>query len=396
MQKRCSSVIAIHSQGRTRLAVNRPGKDWLSSGLDMQHELGPVRGYLNVGMLLFRAGRTISNSLQNQLSAFTMTFTSSNWTSAGASAVALATALALWYVASSALAWFRLRKFPGPTLASFSYLWIARKMRSGRMHRVATETQRQYGPIVRIGPNELLVYDPETIVHINGLRSGYGRGGWYEAMRFDFDGHSVFSEPDTALHDARKAQLASSYSARGEVDFESVVDTQVAVLIDLLERKYVQKPGDGAATTKMMDFGVLAKYFTTDVTTHACMGEPWGDLPTETDMYHFHEDSDTFVPAMHCIGMVPTLRSFFASPFFLALAGPKTTDTRGLGQFLGYVGDPCDWNVIRASRADIDPNPSSAAKREVEKRFSGDSKSEHIHRDMMASPSDSLAIIDEL
>jgi len=266
-----------------------------------------------------------------------MALPASNWTSMGASSVAIATVLALWYVASSTLAWFRLRKFSGPALASFSYLWIARKMRSGRMHRVVAETQRQYGPIVRIGPNELLVYDPETVWHINGLRSGYGRGGWYEAMRFDPDGHNIFSEPDTALHDARKAKLASAYSSRGGVDFEGVVDTQIGVLVDLLEKKYVQRQRGGAAATKVVDFGILAKYFTTDVTTHACMGEPWGDLPTETDMYHFLGDSEEFVPMMHCIGMVPMLRSFFASPFFLALAGPKTTDTRGLGQFLGYA-----------------------------------------------------------
>ena len=53
-----------------------------------------------------------------------------------------------------------------------------------------------------------------------------------------------------------------------------------------------------------------------------------------------------------------------------------------------------EWDT--SLRTDIGPNPSSAAKREVEKRFSGDSKSEHNHRDMMASPSDSLVIIDEL
>jgi hypothetical protein len=264
-----------------------------------------------------------------------MASTLTTWAGMSASVVALAAALAFWYVASSCLAWFRLRKFPGPLLASFSYAWIARKMRSGRMHRFATEIQRQYGPIVRVGPNELLVYDPDTIWHINGLRSGYGRGGWYEGMRFDPYGHNLFSEPDTARHDARKAQLASAYSTRGGVNFESVVDSQVAVLVDLLERKYTNKPGDRAVATKMMDFGIIAKYFTTDVTTHACMGKPWGDLPTETDMFHFLEDSAAFVPFMHCIGMVPFLRSFFASPFFLALAGPKTTDTRGLGQFLG-------------------------------------------------------------
>lgn len=210
-------------------------------------------------------------------------------------------------------------------------------MRTGQMHRVAVETSRRYGPIVRIGPNELLVHDPDTVWHINGLRSGYGRGGWYEGMRFDPYGHNLFSEPDTARHDARKAQLANAFTTRGGVDFEAIVDTHVAVLVDLLARKYAvpqqKKPGD--ACRPMMDFGIMTKYFSCDVTTHACLGTPWGDLPTETDMFHFIEDADAFTPFMHSIGMVPFLRSFFASPLFLSVAGPKLTDKRGLGQFLG-------------------------------------------------------------
>lgn len=153
----------------------------------------------------------------------------------------------------------------------------------------------------------MLVYDPETLWHINGLRSGYVRGGWCEGMRFDPYGHNLFSESDTALHDARKAQLAHAFTTRGGVDFEAVVNTHVAVLVDLLERKYTQKPGHPGQAAY---FRILTKFFPTDVTTHACLGEPWGDLPTETDMFHFIEDADAFTPFMHCIGVVLTIPSF--------------------------------------------------------------------------------------
>jgi len=77
------------------------------------------------------------------------------WNIKDATLAALATAVALWYITASFTAWFRLRNFPGPTLASFSYAWVFLKMRTGQMHRVAVETQRRYGPIVRIGPQRV-------------------------------------------------------------------------------------------------------------------------------------------------------------------------------------------------------------------------------------------------
>ncbi|KAK0616497.1 cytochrome P450 [Immersiella caudata] len=284
-----------------------------------------------------------------------MSLDSTTWTFKDAALPALATAALLWYLSTTLTSYFRLRNIPGPPLASLSYLWILLKMQSRQMHRIAISTQRRYGPIVRIGPNEVLVYDPETLWHINAPRSGYGRGGWYEGMRFDPYGHNLFSEPDTALHDARKAQISAAFTARGGIDFEGVVNAHVAVLVDLLERKYAGNSGSG----KAMDFGITVKYFSTDVTTHACLGKPWGDLPTETDMFHFIEDADAFTPFMHCVGVVPFLRSFFASRAFLFVAGPKVTDKRGLGQFLGE------------------------ANREVEKRFRDGAKGRSYQRDML-------------
>ena len=197
------------------------------------------------------------------------------------------------------------------------------------MHQILPEVQKKYGRIARIGPNELLIFDPETFLHINGVRSTYGRGGWYSSVRFDPYGHSLLSEPDTVKHDKRKAQLAGGYAGKGRMNLEKDVDSQLAVLVDLLRSNYATKNGK-----RLMDFGRIARYFTIDVTTLTGMGEPWGDLPTETDMFHFLGDSDDFVPFMHCISM-SSLRGFFSSTFFLKLAGPKPTDKQGMGQFLG-------------------------------------------------------------
>jgi hypothetical protein len=198
------------------------------------------------------------------------------------------------------------------------------------MHLRLAEEQEKYGPIMRIGPNELLVYDPQTLWHINNVRSSYGRGNWYASIQFDPYGHSVLSEPDTTKHDTRKAKLAAGYAGKGAVNLEAKVDSQLAVLINLFKTKYLKKGGP-----HIVDFGRLIRYFQVDIVTLAGSGEPWGDLATETDQFDFISIADSFVPFLHSFMMIPFLRDFFASTFFLQLAGPKHTDKNGMGKFLG-------------------------------------------------------------
>ncbi|KAI1152795.1 cytochrome P450 [Nemania diffusa] len=248
-----------------------------------------------------------------------------------AAIVALSTCLA-WYIISAVRSWYHLRQFPGPLYASFSYLWGYFTMTTGRTHLRLAEEQEKYGKIMRIGPNELLVYDPQTLWHINNVRSSYRRGDWYGSIQFDPYGHSVLSEPDTAKHDKRKAKLAAGYAGKGVVDLEAKVDTQLAVLIDLLKTKYLAK-----GKPHVVDFSRLIRFFQIDIVTLAGSGEPWGNLATETDQFDFISIADSFVPILHSFMMIPSLRDFFASQFFLKLAGPKHTDEKGMGRFLGII-----------------------------------------------------------
>ncbi|GAP82781.1 putative cytochrome P450 [Rosellinia necatrix] len=245
--------------------------------------------------------------------------------------IALSTGV-VWYVISAVRSWNRLRQFPGPFLASFSYLWGYFAMATGRMHLRLAEEQKKYGRVMRIGPNELLIYDPQTLWQINNVRSAYGRGDWYGSIQFDPYGHSVLSEPNTAKHDQRKAKLASGYAGKGEINLEAMVDSQIAVLVNLLKTKYLARGGPHA-----VDFSCLVRFFQVDLVTLVGSGEPWGDLAVEMDQFDFLSASDTFIPFLHSFMMIPTLRDFFASTFFLKLAGPKHTDQKGMGKFLGIV-----------------------------------------------------------
>jgi hypothetical protein len=251
---------------------------------------------------------------------------------AAAFATTIAILYILWYVVSAVWAWYQLRHFKGPIWASFSYLWGYFAMNTGHMHLRLLKEQEKHGKIVRIGPNELLVYDAETLGHMNSVRSNYGRGDWYASIQFDPYGHSVLSEPNTTKHDQRKAKIIGGYSNKGNMNLEKDVDSQIAVMVDLIKTKYACQP-----ESPLLDLGRLVRFFQVDLVTLVGIGEPWGDLKSETDQFDFIAISDTFVPFLHCFMMIPYLRDLFASKLFLMLAGPKATDEKGMGRFLGYV-----------------------------------------------------------
>lgn len=81
--------------------------------------------------------------------------------SAGTAAIAgLASVLVALVLAALSTALYRLvahplARVPGPRLAAFSNAWQAYYARNGRMYELGTTLHKKYGPVVRVGPNEV-------------------------------------------------------------------------------------------------------------------------------------------------------------------------------------------------------------------------------------------------
>lgn len=245
----------------------------------------------------------------------------------GAPLVAAAlTSLFIYYVATTYIAWRRLRHFPGPPLTSFSWLWSFLTVAGGRCDTRIARAQEKYGKAMRIGPNAIMIYDPEAFWHINSARSTYGRTGWYGSMKFHPGGDSIFSEMNTALHDKRKAHLTSGFAGKGSVNLEADVDTQVAALVKYIRVKTLDGQGN------QLRFSKIIRWFQLDLITLVGLGEAWGDLADETDHFGFLGMMDFIMPIIHAICMHPLLRKIAFSKLFLTLAAPKITDKEGMGR----------------------------------------------------------------
>ena len=234
-----------------------------------------------------------------------------------------------WYAFSSILARRRLWQFPGPFLASFSYLWGFHAMVFGRLDVAIDGAQKKYGQLVRIGPNDLMIADPEIMMHMSSARSNYVRGDWYHGLRLQVEGFNLLSQTDTAKHNRRKADMASGYSGRGTMNLEEDINSCIRVLKDIIRTKYIDRDG-----SKVMNYGEIIRFFQADLISLTGLGKAWGYLGTETDHFDFLATVDAFIPFILTITTMPVLRNLVSSSWFLSLVGPRKTDKTGLGKWL--------------------------------------------------------------
>ncbi|KAK0739351.1 cytochrome P450, partial [Apiosordaria backusii] len=201
-------------------------------------------------------------------------------------------------------------------------------------HENMLATAAKYGPLVRIGPNDLLCTDPETLRRMSAVRSRYTKGVFYETGRIIPGCNNIGCERDEKRHKALRAKMGGAYNGRenGSRGFEGSIDRQVMNLVALIEKKYISTPG------KLRPFDLCAKahFFSLDVISDASFGKAFGFLVEDRDLHRFIEINDSAVPIMNILQAIPSLTGVvYRWPFNLAL--PKDGDGVGFGRLMGLA-----------------------------------------------------------
>lgn len=167
------------------------------------------------------------------------------------------------------------------------------------------EASDQYGPLVRIDPNDILCTDPDTLRRICGVRSTYTKGDFYETRRV-IPGHdNIVTQRDETKRKALRAKLIAAYSGRetsSNAGLEVDIDDQVHQLITLIDTKYTSKPG---GPLRPLDLCDKAQFFTFDVISAMSFGKAFSYLTEDKDLYQFLEINASAVPVMNFLLAVP-------------------------------------------------------------------------------------------
>ncbi|KAM7218509.1 putative cytochrome P450 [Rhypophila decipiens] len=235
-------------------------------------------------------------------------------------------------VASYFRSWYRLRHVPGPFLNSLTALVQLKKVYDGKYHLYLEGLHQKYGPLVRIGPGEVMFSDPDTFKRVNGIRSQYTRGPFFEVMRAQPGKDHVFSTRDEQKHKELRAKMGPGYAGQQNQGFEKSLDKIVSQLIDLLERKYMSTDTE----YRPIDFSCTATYFTLDVISEIAYGEPFGHLNEDKDVFGYIKQMHDSLPALILLGTVPGLIKWvhrWPSTLFL----PNEKDKFGMGYMIGFA-----------------------------------------------------------
>jgi cytochrome P450 len=128
-----------------------------------------------------------------------------------------------------------LSRIPGPKLYAFTKWRLARDD-WGRRTRTIHALHKKYGPVVRIGPNEIHFNSVSALRTIYGAGSGFERTSFY----FMFNAYgkmNLFTFPGVAEHAKRKRLVAHAYSKSAILKDHpaKIIEDKIKDFLNLLE-----------------------------------------------------------------------------------------------------------------------------------------------------------------
>ncbi|KAK3985847.1 cytochrome P450 [Cladorrhinum sp. PSN332] len=236
-----------------------------------------------------------------------------------------------------------LAKIPGPKLAALTYLYEAyyEVYLGGQYFKRVAEMHKQYGPIIRVTPNEVHWNDPEfldTVYPTTGRKTN--KPVWF-AKRTGTP-YSIVSTPDHDLHRRRRNALNSFFS--------------VASIrrLDVVMKEYTQKmlarmESVSKSTHPVLQFHHMFKACASDVITIYAFGECFGFMELPDFGWSFFESTDEFFFLTHLFFLIPGLVQVVQNaPGWLV---------KNLLPGLGELRDRQDWWLNKVREIRSSPNP---------------------------------------
>ncbi|CAG8552758.1 4482_t:CDS:10 [Paraglomus brasilianum] len=200
---------------------------------------------------------------------------------------------------------------PGPKAWRWTDILHTIYLYFGPGHEKARELHRKYGPVVRIGPESVLIADKNVVKQILVTARDYQKSDIYETI-FGAGVPGLLTIIDKQEHKQRRRLLSPAFSTAQLKSIEPQISNTVADLCTLIEKSIKNADDDGWAIVDMMHALRLMAF---DVTGHVLLRTKLNSLRgTNADMV----DRLVWEMTLQLFSAVPVLSWFVPS-----LPGPK-------------------------------------------------------------------------
>ncbi|KAH6983962.1 cytochrome P450, partial [Ilyonectria destructans] len=149
------------------------------------------------------------------------------------------------------------RKFPGPPLARISRIWTRRANFQGLRYMKIHQAHEKYGPVVRIGPNELSFANPSAIREIYMAGTFQKEESFYFSKR-GYEEEHLFSFRNPKAHNQRRKLLSRGYSQSTLLGVEQEIATKIQTLLDTFAGEAADaKPVDIYSWVHLLSFDIV-------------------------------------------------------------------------------------------------------------------------------------------
>ncbi|KAI0418341.1 cytochrome P450 [Xylaria grammica] len=210
-----------------------------------------------------------------------------------------------------------LRSLPGPFLASCTRLWKIRSTVSENTNWEHVDLHRKYGPVVRIGPNEVSFSSPQVARNLLSAGKRFYKTDFYSVFPPP-ENPDIFTEIREEVHAMKKKVANVPYSMAAMRQLSPFIDDTIEFLVSRMggfctDPTTVSKEGwapNGKKPQPILDLGNWLHYFAFDVLGEIAFGRSFGFLAAGLDKEDAIRIIDNSQKYNGIIGQIPELDIF--------------------------------------------------------------------------------------
>ncbi|KAK4178718.1 cytochrome P450 [Triangularia setosa] len=180
--------------------------------------------------------------------------------------------ISLWVLYGVSVAVYRryfhpLSSIPGPFLNTISYLAILYQqgILEGQLLHALERWHAQYGPIIRISPNEIHLSSPEhyETIYSNALKTGFYKDpAFYGPMEGPIKTPIILTMISNEEHRVRRMGMNPFFSRRSVLGLEQIIRDKTEKLVNMAEKSLGQIGGefDVHRATRALTVDIITEY----------------------------------------------------------------------------------------------------------------------------------------